>query len=189
MLNAMKKSSAALLAVLLFAAAAASFSCINTRSADARVTLFLTMVKSGNFKDALQYVDSKPFTRSVLKKIAMLPDSALLEILKTSGIPDGVKDGFLRDGGAGLGEFRKSIPDLMANAPNIVEMTLVEMSEHMRDKDIDVIAQKINEATGEVHIRFSEANAHDETIIFFVEKIGAEWKISAMEEIITGWIY
>ncbi|HBC76925.1 MAG: hypothetical protein A2008_06665 [Candidatus Wallbacteria bacterium GWC2_49_35] len=183
-----KNRFAFILAVLL-CFSAASFSCINTRTAEARVTLFLTMIKSGNFSDALKYVDSKPFTRSVLKKISMLPDAALLEILKLSNAPAEVKEGFLKNGGAGMSELKKSIQDIMANDPQIVEMTLKEMSTHMRDKDIDVIAQNISEITGEVHIRFSEVNAHDETIIFFVEKIGAEWKISAMEEIITGWIY
>ena len=165
-----------------------SFSCINTRSADARVTLFLTMVKSGNFKDALNYVDSQPFTRSVLDKISMLPDGALLEILKLSNVPAEIKNSFL-SGGAKMSELKKSIKDLMANDPNIVEMTLKEMSAHIQNKDIDVVAQKLSENTGEVHIRFSEPGAHNETIIFYLNKKDSEWRISAMEELISGWIF
>lgn len=174
--------------IILIFLCAFSFSCINTRSADARVTLFLTMVKSGNFKDALNYVDSQPFTRSVLDKISMLPDGALLEILKLSNVPAEIKTSFL-SGGAKMSELKKSIKDLMANDPNIVEMTLREMSAHIQNKDIDVVAQKLSEKTGEVHIRFSEPATHNETIIFHLNKKDGDWRISAMEELISGWIY
>ena len=177
-----------LIALIFLFLCASSFSCINTRSADARVTLFLTMVKSGNFKDALNYVDSQPFTCSVLDKISMLPDEALLEILKLSNVPAEIKTNFI-SGGAKMSELKKSIKDLMANDPNIVEMTLKEMSAHIQDKDIDVVAQNLSEKTGEVHIRFSEPAAHNETIIFHLNKKDGEWRIAAMEELISGWIF
>ncbi len=177
------------ISLIVICLCAFSPACINTRSADARVTLFVTMVKSGNFKDALTYVDSKPFTKSVLKKIALLPDAALLEILKLSKVADEVKNSFLTDSEAKMSELKKSIQDLMANDPNIVEMTLKEMSAHIQNKDIDVIAQNLGETTGEVHVRFSETGTHSEVIVFYVAKIENQWQISAMEEIITGWIY
>ncbi len=179
---------AIILIFIIMIFSAFSFSCINTRSADARVTLFLTMVKSGNFKDALNYVDPAPFTESVLSKISMLPDAALLEILKLSNIPAEIKNSFLNKE-AKMSELKKTIKELMAKDPNIVEMTLREMSEHIRNKDIDVVAQKLSGNTGEVHISFSESGAGTETIIFHLKKNNNEWLIAAMEEIITGWIY
>jgi len=183
----MKKSAAIIIITIILAISLVS--CINTQSPDARVTLFLTMVKSGNFADAKSYIDEAPFTQSVTKKINSLPDAAIINILKNSNIPNMAKETFDTSDEVKMAELKKTIRSLMLNDPNIVEMTLREMSGHIQNKDIDVIAQKINSDTGEVHIRFSEAQKHNETVIFYISKTNGLWRIGSMEDIVTGWLF
>lgn len=173
--------------VVIFVIIIGVYSCVDTKSPKIRVTLFLTMVKSKNYKDALNYIESEKFSKSIIKKISQLSNEMLLEMLKITNmsneylvsLTDSVK----------LNELRSNIVNTLIKSPNFLEMTLDEMSKHIQNKEFEPVWQIIDNQNGQVYVKFIEKNTSDELIIFYVEKVGSEWKISGMEELITGWFF
>ncbi len=168
----------------------AAISCINTKSPDVKVVFFLTMIKSGNFADAKNYIEAEPFTRSVSKKVLNLPNDAIIAILKNSDMSPLVTADFQATDEVKMKQLRASIEATMQKDPNrITELTLREMSAHIQTKDVDIIAQQFNEETGEIHIKFSEAERHPEVIVFNISKKNNDWLITGMQEVVRGWLF
>ncbi|HNY11689.1 MAG TPA: hypothetical protein PKK26_08885 [Candidatus Wallbacteria bacterium] len=165
-------------------------SCINTKSPDVKVVFFLTMIKSGNFSDAKSYIEAEPFTKSVSKKVLNLPNEAIIAILKNSDMSPLITADFQATDEVKMKQLRASMEATMQKDPNrITELTLREMSAHIQSKDIDVVAQQFNEETGEIHIKFSEAERHPEVIIFNIAKKNSDWLITGMQEVVSGWLF
>jgi len=181
----MRKISILMMLVVLF-----SLSCIDTRTPDARVALFITMVKSGNFEDARSFVDVDPFSAEVAKKVLALPNDAIIAIVRNSNLPALIKEGVSATDEVKMAEIKKTLEKSMGKDSNyLIDLTLKELSAKVQNKDIDVIGQIANDETGEIYVRFSEASKHPETMIFHIEKKGGEWLISRMHELITGWLF
>lgn len=180
----------AILSLIAVLASLLAAACINTKSPDVKVVFFLTMIKSGNFNDARNYVDAGPFTRSIGKKVLELPDEAIVSILKGSGAPEAVASNFAATDEVRMRELRKNLEAVVMKDPaSVTDLTLREMSTHIQNKDVDVVAQQVGEQTGEIHIRFTEAGKHPENMIFSIVKKDGDWLIDGMRDQPTGWLF
>lgn len=167
-----------------------AISCINTKSPDVKVVFFLTMIKSGNFSDAKSYIEAEPFTKSISKKVLNLPNEAIIAILKNSDMSPLITADFQATDEVKMKQLRAAMEATMQKDPNkITELTLREMSAHIQNKDVDVIAQQFNEETGEIHIKFSETERHPEIIVFSISKKNNDWLITGMQEVVSGWLF
>ncbi len=162
--------------------------CVNTKSPDVKVVFFLQMIKSGNFNDAQNYIDKVPFAKNISQKVINLPAEAIVAIIKTSPVSKGIDVSTTDE--TKINELRKVLADNLQKTPEfIIDLTLKELSANLQDKDFDLVSQNIGEETGEVFIKLSSADKHEENIVFAITKINGEWVISQMNEVIKGWFF
>lgn len=176
--------------ILLLVVLALPLSCIDTKTPEARVALFLTMVKSGNFEDARPFVETEPFSSAVAKKVLSLPNADIIAIVKNSNFPALAKDESAATDEAKMAALKKDLEKFMEKDPNyLIDLTLKELSSDIQSKDIDIFGQLVGEETGEVYVRFSEASKHPSMMIFTIHKRSGDWLVAGMRELITGWLF
>ena len=183
-----KKSLIFLIIIFMISIALIPAACVNTKSPDVKVVFFLQMLKSGNFADAKNYLDKAPFAKNISQKVINLPAAAIVSIVKSSAISKDVDVSATDE--VKVNELRKILAENLEKTPDfIIDLTLKEISANLQDKDFDLISQSVGEETGEVLIKLSTIDKHEENITFVIKKINGEWLISQMNEVIRGWLF